>query len=382
MGSRELPYTGGVAMNKENYSDCRKIIKSFIKKEYWTSFSSADLFYIVDGKNKALFTFVEQFFGDAYGCQLFFTPNGFNYVHDILTTNSEGTVSLADCDSLCAILIPKDELKEEELTFLRKNKFRVMESNNLIIYRFQPGTMQRLANDKEIRIFLNYLEYLSSIISNEFEDIQEAFHKNDTVVAIMDTEQMQYSVIYRPLPYLESMPRKQKANLEFINEFKNCTYVNDECYCFASYLPLIIEETKIRPMIIYFYYPKLKRHYFKYIMSDVKEYKSLIFGILYDVFTEVGVPIKLSFNHRNIYALVVNTITEMNIEHCFIREENNVDSNMNDLIAKIYQQSNDEFIEEENFVQLLMETITKTLNELSSYEEESYEEETSTDFIS
>lgn len=369
-------------MNKEIYMDCRKIIKDFIKKEYWTSFSSADLFYIADGRSKALFTFVEQFFGDAFGCQLFFTPSGFNYVHDILTTNAEGTVSLADCDSLCAVLIPRNELKEEEIAFLRDNKFRVMESNNLLIYRFQPGTMQRLANDKETGILLTYLEYLSSIIANEREDILEAFRKNDTVVAVMDREQMQYSVIYRPLPYLETMPRRQRANAEFIQEFSDCTYVNDECYCFASYLPLIIKETKVRPLILYFYYPKMKRHYFKYIMDEPKEYKTLIFGILYDVFTEVGVPIKMSFNHRNIYALVENTITAMHIEHCFIREENAVDSNMNDLIAKIYQQSNDEFIEEEDFGKLLMDTITKTLNELSSYEAEDYEEENETELIS
>lgn len=362
-------------MRKEIYDECRKIIKNFIKKEYWTRFSSADLFYILEGRNKGLFTFVEQFFGDSYGCQLFFNTAGFNYVHDILTIQSDSAVSLCDCDSLCAVLIPRNELKTEEMQYLKKNRIRILESNNLVFYRFQPGYIQRFANDKEIRLFLNYLEYISSILSNELEDVLEAFRKNETVVAVMDTEEMQYSILYRPLPYLECMPRRQKANVEFTEEFKGCTYLNDECYCFTSYLPMIIKETGLRPMVLYFYFPRMKKHYFKYMIADTKEYKSLIFGILYDVFTEIGVPYKILFNHREIYALVEKTIALMNIEHGFLREESNVDSNMNDLIARIYQQSSEELIEGESFVKLLMDTITNTLNELSSYEDEDYTED-------
>ncbi len=369
-------------MNKEDYLECRKIIKKFIKKGYWTSFSSADLFYILDRKRKAIFTFVEQFFGDAFGCQLFFTLEGFNYVHDILTTTSENVVNISDCDSLCFILIPKGELKEEEIKYLKKNKLRITESNNLIFYRFKPGYMQDFASDKDIKIALTYLEYLSSIIPNEYEDIQEAFKENNCSVAMMDEEHFQYSMIYRPLPYLEGMPKKLSANLEFVEEFKNSTYINDECYIFAAYLPVVIKETKVRPLAIYFYFPKLKKHYFKYIMEEPKEYKKLIFGILYDVFTEIGIPTKMYFNHRGIYALLLKTISELNIEHTFLREENSVDSNMNELIAKIYQQSNNEFIEGESFIKLLMDTIMSTLNDLTIFDEENYENENKIDFVS
>lgn len=374
MELRGLLCIGSDLMDKTYYLECRKMIKEFIKKEYWTSFSSADLFYIMNGKKKSLFTFVEQFFGDAYGCQLFFTKEGLNYVHDILTTNVDGVVSMCDCDSLCAILIPKAELKEEEITFLRKNRLRITEANNLIIYRFKPGHVQSFATEKEIKILMQHLEYLASIIPNEFEDIKEAFKQNNSVIALMEPEKFQYAVVYRPLPYLESMPKKCKANLNFIENFKDCVYIDDECYCFASYIPVTIKETGVRPLVIYFSYSQSQKHYFKYILEDPKEYKDIFFGILYDVFTNIGVPTKMIFNHRGLYSLAINTISLMHIEHSFIREENEIDENMSNFMAKLYDRSNPEFIEDRAFLEQLLETMTNALNYMPSLDEQLYED--------
>ena len=94
-------------------------MKTFIKKNYWQTFTSADLFYIAEMRKKYLFTFVEQFFGDSFGCQLFFNANGFNYVHDILTTSNENSVSILDCDSICAAFISKSDLKYQIKTNIK-----------------------------------------------------------------------------------------------------------------------------------------------------------------------------------------------------------------------------------------------------------------------
>ncbi len=360
-------------MKLDAYRDCKKIMKEFIKKEYWTKFSSADIFYILEGRNKSLFTFVEQFFNESFGIQLFFNDNGFNYVHDILTINSENVISLVDCDSLCAVFISKEDLKPEEISFLKKNKIRIMENNNFLVYRFEPGYNHRLANNKEYSLLLKHLEFISSIIENEHQELIEAFNEGHAAVSVMDMQEMQYSIVYRPLPYLEAIPKKLKANIAFAEEFKAATYLDDECYCFSAYTPIVIKETGVRPLIMYFYYPKLKKHYFKYIIDSPKEYKNCIFGILYDVFHEIGKPIKMLINNRNIHALMTKTLDYMDIENCFLREEAKVDDNVNDLVARLYNQNMSDIVDSEDVVSKLLDGISQTLNVIPEYDDDDNE---------
>lgn len=367
-------------MNKEKYLECKKILKKFIKKGYWTEFSSADIFYIQSTqKNKVLFTFVEQFFSDAFGIQLFYTPDGFNYVHDILTTAEQATVTLCDCDSLCAMFVSRADLKEEEISFLRKNNIKIMESNNLLFYRYKPGYVQKMATDKELDVVLNHLEYLDSIIPNEFEDLKECFKEGNAAVALMNLEEMQYAMVYRPLPFLETKLKKEKANIAFIEEFKDSTYIDDECYACASYIPVSIRESGIRPLLVYFSFPKSNKHYFKYILEGPKDYKNVYYGILYEVFTQIGIPTKIIFNNRAIYSLVNKTITGMNIENSFIRENIDVDMNVSDFIAKLYRRTNQDFIEDEAFLKDLLETMTSALNAMI-YDDEYYDSESDEEF--
>lgn len=354
-------------MDKNIYLDCKKLLKDFIKKEYWSDFTAADLFYIIRDNARALFTFVDQFFGDSFGCQLFFNANGLNYVHDILTSADENTVTIYDCDSLCAALVCKSDLKEEEIKFLRDNKIRINENNNLIIYRYEAGYSQRIANNKDMKVLLIYLELMASILNNEYNDIVHWFKENESIVAIMDEEKLEYDIAYRPLPYLERKPRALKANEGFIEEFKDCTYLNDECYLFATYMPVVIKESKVRPLVLYFYFPKLKKNAFKYILNEPKEYKSIIFSILYDVFMEIGVPYRIIFNHRIIHSILKKTINAMNIEDSFNREDSLIDSNMNEIIARVYQQTPTELIESEEFVKMVMETIASTLSDFDMF---------------
>lgn len=355
-------------MNKDIYLDCKKLLKEFLKKEYWSVFTAADLFYIASSKDRALFTFVDQFFGDSFGCQLFFNASGLNYVHDILTSQNEQTVTIYDCDSLCAAFVSKSELKDDEKDFLRKNNIRINEINNLIIYRYEAGFRQKIASDKDVKILFEYLELIHSILKNEYNEIVEWFKENESITAIMDKKLLEYQLIYRPLPYLEKMPKLSPANSGFIDEFNDCVYLNDECYLFTGYLPIIIEETNVRPLVVYFYFPKIKVHRFKYILDSPKEYKNIFYSILYEVFLETGIPFKISFNNRIIYSILKNTINKLNIESIFLREEGNVDSNMNEVLASIYQEGGVEMIQSKEIVIDIMEKLFNSLNDMSNFD--------------
>ena len=64
------------------YQTAKDIILKFKKKGYYEEFSQQDMFYfsfINEGK-KMMMLFIDSFFGDSYGIQLFFNNNGFEYL--------------------------------------------------------------------------------------------------------------------------------------------------------------------------------------------------------------------------------------------------------------------------------------------------------------
>ena len=76
------------------YKNIRKILTEFSKKNYWSNFTSADIFYfmikdkerIFPNTRNSLLTFVDSFFERGFGIQLFFTKEGFSYVHNLFTS--------------------------------------------------------------------------------------------------------------------------------------------------------------------------------------------------------------------------------------------------------------------------------------------------------
>jgi len=350
---------------KDNYKEVRKLINAFIKKDYWHDFSSADIFYQAYGKRKTLLTFLDSFFGDSYGIQLFYNKEGFNYVHDIFTTSDSDFITIGDCDSICAVLIAKKDLKESEMNFLKENNFRIKDENNLIIYRFEKGYGQRLANAKELKILLDELYFISCLLEYDYNDVKEAFKKEYAAVSVVDNRERKYNVVYRPLPYLEEPLRKKPINVAFSDEFKDSYFMNDECYLFTSYLPVVIKENNVRPLLVYFYYPETGKSYFKYITSEPKDYKNCIWGILYEAFTNVGLPTKMYINDRVIYHDVVKTLEAFKMEVEFKKESINVNESINQFISTMYQSTHDEIYEEREALEILMDTIAKVMNSMS-----------------
>ena len=275
-------------------------------------------------------------------------------------------ISIGDCDSICAVLVSKEKLTEEDKKFLSKNNVRIKEENNLIIYRFKKGFAQRTVTDNELKMVFERLNYLDSIISNENNDIKSAFEKGLSVVAYVDLANYLYSLSYVPLPFLEHNPKTKPINDNFVLEHKDEAFVNDECYLFTSYLPIIIKENGVRPLLVYFYYNDSNRSYLKFIVDEPKNYSEYIFGILDEVFLKIGKPLKLIFNNRDFYYYSLKTLNALQIECERTDSYEYVDDNISSVISQVFEKTNDDVIEKESAVLLLMETLTNILNELDS----------------
>ena len=99
---------------------------------------------------------------------------------------------------------------------------------------------------------------------------------------------------------------------------------------------MVIKETNVRPLIVYFYCPDTNKMLFNYIVDEPKEYKNCIFGILDNIFSSVGLPEKIYFNNRTIHSIVSKTLDSLNIENSFLREKKTVDDNINQFLDHIY----------------------------------------------
>ena len=338
---------------KDDYKDLRNVFLKFKRESYFETFNSANIFYILGSKrDKAILTFIDQFFGDALGLQCFFTNDGINYVHDILSTTDEFSVTVGDCDSIVAVFKNKNSLTDMDNEFLKKMGQRKTQENNLIIYRFKKGFKHMIASNKEIEKISLYAIFLDSLIQNEFNDIIEAFNQDDCVVVSLNHEAREYSCLYRPLPYLEVMPKKLGVNLPFVEDYKNHVYINDECYLFTSYLPVSVKGSGVRPLLLYFYFANSNQMEVKYVLSKPKDYEAIIYGILDEVFTKIGLPAKMVINNRDLYTIVSKTLDALSIENSFERDNLKAGEEVSGLISSMYQKTSDTEMEEEEIIQM------------------------------
>lgn len=372
-------------MDKKIYLDCKKIIKKFIEKGYWKTFNSGDIFYFKrEGKDDSIFTFVETMIDDSFGGQLFSGKESFNYVHDLLTTNLQ-SVTMYDCDAVLFSVKTKEEMTESDILFFKENNMRVQLENNFLCYRYEPGRKIRMANDLELKELLNHLSYLNSIIPAEYETVVHAFSKDYCIYTTIDDINYTYELQFRPLPYLETKIKASKANLGFVDEFKDKEFVNSEAYLFLSYVPMVIKDKDIRPLMIYLYYPKENKHLFKYMIEDFNKNKNVLYGILDEAFSEIGKPYKMYVNNRKALAYITKTLDSLNIENEFLREEKVTNDNIELLMQAFYNPKLDEIVEESDLVNSLMDVITKTLNTLNEEDfiDEDYNtSKTNAEFIS
>lgn len=367
---------------KEDYLELKECFQSFKRNNYFEKFTSGDIFCVKEkGSNQlALMTFIDQFFGDTLGLQLFYTRDGINYVHDILSCIDESAVTIGDCDSIVAVYKKKESLTEEDYDFLKLVGQKPVAKYNLICYRFQKGLRSRCCTKKEIETLALYGVFLASLIPNEHQDIVNCFKEGNSVLAELDVKEKRYAAFYQPLPYLQILPKSNPVNEPFVEEYKNRTYLNDDCYLYTSYLPVTIKDSKARPILLYFYFLNSGRMELKYILDEPKEYKNCIYGILDDLFSEIGLPAKMVINNRDLYFILNKTLKALNIETTFERENSvtNKDS-VNEVVARIYEKTQDSEMESKETVTMIIEIIQEALKGLN----DEYIEETETkDYVS
>ena len=344
------------------YKTIKKYIRRFSEDGYFSSFSSAELFINIFDKKKYIFSFVNNFYYDSLGIQLFINNNGFNYVHDILTVNSDNMLVAGRIDSICAIFLKKELLTDDDIAFIHKMGSRVTKDDNLVIYRYELGYMKRYANKKEMEQVINNSEFILSLIGDNYNDVNKAFDEEKIPLSLIDRDKYEYITKYIPLPNLETMPKKLPVNEQVVQEFMTKNYLSDECYLFTAYTPLIIKETGVRPVLLYFLFPKSGRVIFKYITDKPKEYKNYIFGILDDVFTKEGIPEKMYINDRNIYSYLAKTLDYIHVEYELLLEENNVDFNLMSAVEKLYRNSEELYLESKDGIEMVLELIITELN--------------------
>ena len=325
------------------YKDIKNLINKFRKENYWDIFNANNQFYIATTR-ECLFSFNHDDLTSSYGAQLFYTPQGFNYIHDRLTVHYEGVVTFDDCDALFIKVVDKNNITEEEKKYVNKQGCKVG-THNVIIYRYQPGYLHRFANISELKVVYEHLEILASFIKNEFNDIMAAIDTDYTPMIFV--EGYSYDVMYRPLPMLYRPYNHKPINKEFVLEFKDKTYVDDTCYLFTMYSKTYVNGENIKPLIVYIYYPNSNIVDFKSIIDKPTKYNESIFGVLYETFEQYGMPLKLITNNLKLQSYFYNTLKKLNIEQEFKREEPKVNYDLAKFIEELdgLNENMEEFLE-------------------------------------
>ncbi|MGM9969503.1 MAG: hypothetical protein ACI35S_03800 [Anaeroplasma sp.] len=297
-----------------DYLEIRKKLTKFIEKNYWERFTSADFFYMTDENfsKKRIMIFLDLYNGVSHGINLFFNRDGLNYLHDFFSLDEEETNTADRCDCISAFLFDKRNLTDEDIKYLKEKKTRIKEKNNLVILRFQKGFICRYANEKEEKKFLDNLYFLDDLIKNEFNDIIEAFNSQKSVLSCVDELNRRYSVMYDDLPYLETKPRKNPINQQFYDEFKEHSFIDDECECKFDYLPFSIGNVKCN--VLFFDYLKSRIRLSKSFISKPIDLKKYVWSIFDEIFNEQGIPYRIVFNNRDVYYTVLKTFEKLNIE--------------------------------------------------------------------
>lgn len=297
------------------YQTAKDIILKFKKKGYYEEFSQQDMFYfsfINEGK-KMMMLFIDSFFGDSYGIQLFFNNNGFEYLHHIFTTPNPDSITIGDCDSIFGIIKAKKDLLPDDYAYLKENHVRVKEEDNVIFYRFQTGYDERYCNEKEVSDFILAGSFVLSLLKNDYNPVKECFNEAYSVVAEIDTDKLTYEVRYQDLPYLIPDKRKVSENKNFVLEFKNAKYIDDEIDFYTTYLPIKIKETRKRVMLNLIHYKKYGYNDV-YFIKDKTTVKSALMGMLYDSFMKHGVPLEVNFSHNEYSDYSIKTLEKLHVD--------------------------------------------------------------------
>lgn len=309
-------------------------MKQFISKGYFEQFNSENFFYLFDFKSRGVLFFSERFFNDSFGIQIFFDDSGLNYLHDALTSKNGFSINHFFSNAVLLAVVQKADLLEDDIDFLHQQKLKAVETN-YIPYRFKEGYGLDYLSLKELDQVLNYLYYLSSLLENEKNDIIDAFDAEKIVLSFFNPNDLIYEVRYVGMLNLEKFPAKSKKNQSFIDDNCMLGFSNDTCSLCHAYLPIKKTAKASYPSILMLYSEEKKSYEYQLISCNPSRICDYVYGFLDDYFKKNGLPGTLKINHRKIFSSVYKTLTELNMDVFFERENDACDECMYELIEKL-----------------------------------------------
>lgn len=299
---------------KELYDGIKKLINKFKRDLDFDSFNDHLLFInSFDDEDGIVCRFVNNFYGKYNAIEIYNSRDGFNYLADSLSLPKKYDRFL-ELDGIILMLLPADSLTKVDGDYIHSLNYKIKREDNLLIYKYTYGKGRRKPTEAELSSVFENLDYMDSLIKNEGAALNAAIESNKIVESRINREKLEYQTVYRNLPNFEYKVKSYRANKKFIEECKNRTYLG-EAYLFASYYPMVIKETNNRPLIITYLVPNKKIHV-RYITSARSTYKDVIFGILDDIFDNVGyMPEKLLTDNADLLSIIKKTLDELHIEY-------------------------------------------------------------------
>lgn len=291
------------------YKDIVKLYKKLVKNDYWSFFTVKNLFsFKSDEGHNSVMVFVDNELAKCHGMQLFYTPNGLNFLHDALTIKNPISGLLLDVEMLASSLLPSSALTDEDKSYIREHGCNVKKENNLIIYSYKAGYSRHLCTEEELTIFLDHLCFMDSLLDQRFTAVLENFEKEQINLAYFYITERTFILIDSPQVELESFPRMSPAYKPFSLEYKDYTPVDDEGYMIVAPLPIFIDKNGETPLILIFNYPNSNQLYFDYILANSKNAKRNVYIPLDNAFSKIGIPLELVTNNRIIYSSIYKTL--------------------------------------------------------------------------
>ncbi|MDE6407407.1 MAG: hypothetical protein K2K48_04590 [Anaeroplasmataceae bacterium] len=310
---------------KECYMELKKAMKLLQNMHVFEQFNYMNLFYLLDEKSKGIVIFSDHLMGESSGLQIHFEDSGINYLYDSYMSSTGMILNCVFADMVTVSLVSKEELTLEDIAYLKKHKIR-LSTKNLIPCAFKEGHDYSYLTLKKMQQVIAYIYYLLSLIKNESEDIMKCFENSDLVLAAFDTSHHVYEVKYTNDLAIGSMPRFKKASQEFINEYKDATYVEDTCYISRYYSMEKVPTKEYYQSILFGYYPKKDTYIVHTIQCKPKQIGEYLIGFADELFKENHLPTKVILNERRMVSELYKTLQGLHIDVEFKRETEEIDT--------------------------------------------------------
>lgn len=299
---------------KELYDSIKKLIAK-LKRDL--AFDTLDEHLLFSNKfdddKPVLVRFVNNFYNKYKAVEIYNSVDGLNYLSDSLNLPKKYDRFL-DLDGLILMLLPSDAITKEDGDYIHSLNYKIKKEDNLLIYKYTFGKGRRKPNINELALIFENLDYLDSLYKNDYDSLMAAIDTHKMVDSQIYRDKLEYQTFYSDMPNFEYKIKSYKPNLKFIDECKNRTYLG-EAFLFASYYPMVIKETNVRPLIITYLVPN-KKVIIRYITTARSTYKDVIFGLLDDIFDNVGyMPEKLLSDNADILAILKKTLDQLHIEY-------------------------------------------------------------------